>query len=198
MPDTASGCKILIFLCYASYVIADSEANEALKYLEKYGYVAEPPGFDSEDPQRPQNSPALGSALNISEAVRKFQNFAGLRASGTLDSETLEFMKKPRCGVKDFYIQSDSPNGISAPYKTLSKWTSKSVLSWRVTKFSSKMTRSQVVNSVYKAFQFWSSVTNLKFYEKTTGEVDIPIEFVTYDHGDGNPFDGPGGTLAHA
>ena len=154
MLDTDSGWKILLFLCHVSNAIADSEANEALAYLEKFGYVAKPPSFDSDDSQKPQNSPALGSALNISEAVRKFQNFAGLSASGTLDSETLEFMKKPRCGVKDFYIQSDSPNNIAAPYKTRNKWTSKSVLSWRVTKFSSKLTRSQVVNSVWKAFSF--------------------------------------------
>ena len=49
-----------------------------------------------------------------------------------------------------------------------------------------------------KAFSYWSSVTNIQFFEKTTGEVDIPIDFVTFSHGDGDPFDGRGGTLAHA
>jgi len=187
---------LILILCQASITVSDKVSDDALSYLSRYGYLATPdhdPGHDT-----PQHSPVPGAVNDISQAVRKFQNFAGLRATGDLDQETLEFMKKPRCGVRDFIIQSDSPNNISAPYKTRSKWTSKSVLSWRVTKFSSKLTRSQVVNTAWKAFQFWSSVTNLKFFEKTTGEVDIPIEFVTYDHGDGNPFDGPGGTLAHA
>ena len=56
----------------------------------------------------------------------------------------------------------------------------------------------RVIEAVYRAFKFWSDVTNIKFYEKLSGEVDIPIDFVTFDHGDGSPFDGVGGTLAHA
>ena len=203
--QAARAMAVLLLLALVSGVVGDQVGKEGLAdqvevdglaYLAKYGYLETQPQDTSQD--TPQQSPVPGQARDISQAVTKFQHFAGLRATGVLDQETLELMKTPRCGVQDFYIQSDSTSNISAPYRTLTKWTSKSVLSWRVTKFSSKLTRSQVVNTVWKAFQFWSSVTNLKFFEKTTGEVDIPIEFVTYDHGDGNPFDGPGGTLAHA
>ena len=75
---------------------------------------------------------------------------------------------------------------------------SRNELSWRLNSYSTKLTRYQVISSVKKAFNYWSSVTNIFFFEKTSGEVDIPIDFVTYRHGDGDPFDGPGGTLAHA
>merc|ERR1712179_721594 len=194
MGDT--GMAVLLLLALVCEVVGDQDGVDGLAYLARYGYLTTQ---DQDTSQNiPQHSPVPGQAQDISQAVTKFQNFAGLKATGVLDQETLELMKTPRCGVQDFYIQSDTTGNVSAPYRTLTKWTSKTVLSWRVTKFSSKLTRSQVVNSVWKAFQFWSSVTNLKFFEKTTGEVDIPIEFVTYDHGDGNPFDGPGGTLAHA
>ena len=44
----------------------------------------------------------------------------------------------------------------------------------------------------------WEEATNLKFIEKDSGKVHIEISFVEGEHGDGDPFDGPGGTLGHA
>ncbi len=47
-------------------------------------------------------------------------------------------------------------------------------------------------------FQIWSDVSQLTFTETTATGADIIIDFFTGDHGDGNPFDGPGSVLAHA
>lgn len=47
-------------------------------------------------------------------------------------------------------------------------------------------------------FQIWSDVTTLNFKEKPRGRVNIDIRFEVGEHGDGDPFDGPGRTLAHA
>ena len=47
--------------------------------------------------------------------------------------------------------------------------------------------------------QFWSDQTPLTFTQKYNGEsADIAIQFAAEDHGDGVPFDGPEGMLAHA
>ena len=48
------------------------------------------------------------------------------------------------------------------------------------------------------AFKKWSDVTNLNFKEITTGTPDIWVRFVRGYHQDPYPFDGRGGTLAHA
>lgn len=52
--------------------------------------------------------------------------------------------------------------------------------------------------SFYLNIQIWSEASPLTFTRKETGTVDIDIRFEKYWHGDNNPFDGKGQTLAHA
>ena len=49
-----------------------------------------------------------------------------------------------------------------------------------------------------EAFKVWSDVTNLKFEKIFSGDAHIEIRFEEGNHGDDDPFDGEGGTLAHA
>lgn len=55
-----------------------------------------------------------------------------------------------------------------------------------------------VENIMTYAFKAWSDVTPLKFTMETSGKVDMEVSFTTRHHEDGYPFDGHGGTLAHA
>ncbi len=48
------------------------------------------------------------------------------------------------------------------------------------------------------AFSYWAAVTPLTFTEVAdAANPEMRIRFVTGDHGDGSPFDGGGGVLAH-
>merc|ERR1711872_492183 len=142
-------------------------------------------------PSKPRN----GSSESFIKAIKTFQEFAGLPLSGKLDEVTLELMSLPRCGVKDFSVES---TGNTSNYEVQGSRWEKNRLTFRVTEYSSKMSEVLIDSNVEKAFKFWSDVTNLEFVSKDVGEVDIDIGFFTFDHGDGDPFDGMGGTLAHA
>ncbi|XP_073248961.1 matrilysin-like [Porites lutea] len=78
----------LILLIDFHAVICKTEAvsdDFVLNYLSKFGYISH---------SRSGNNDATVS-------VKKFQQFFGLPATGELDEETVEMMKKPRCGNPD-------------------------------------------------------------------------------------------------
>ena len=49
----------------------------------------------------------LSSLQKLDHAISKFQEFAGLGVTGQLNQETVEMMKTPRCGVKDFIDEDE-------------------------------------------------------------------------------------------
>ena len=158
---------------FLKYCNATDPEVEAINYLKKFGYLADRVSF---------------SLTSVSDALKKFQEFTGLVATGELDEDTVKLMSLPRCGFSDLASESQVEESV---------WKKRN-LSYRVTQYSRKMKRVLVNDDVEKAFKFWSDVTNIQFYSKEDGNVDIEIGFFTFDHGDGDPFTGVGGTLAHA
>ncbi|GAA6073291.1 matrix metalloproteinase-16 isoform X1, partial [Tachysurus ichikawai] len=60
-------------------------------WLQRYGYL------QSTQP----NMAALHSAGSMQSAIATMQRVYGLNVTGHLDLSTVEWMKKPRCGVPD-------------------------------------------------------------------------------------------------
>merc|ERR1719367_2027673 len=119
-----------------------------------------------------------------------FQSFVGLPKTGELDSNTVTMMNMPRCGVKDIQTRFSLQG---------SKWKKKN-LTYRISIYPSfsQMSNEDVDYEIAQAFKVWSDVSELTFEAKKEGAVDIDIKFAEGEHGDGNAFDGSGGTLAHA
>lgn len=157
-------------------------------YLSQFGYL----------PASAKN-PSSGGLLDQEtweRAIRDFQSFAGLNVTGELDSETTELMSLPRCGVRDkIGFGSDSRSKRYALQG--SRWKVKN-LTYRISKYPKRLKRSDVDAELARAFAVWSGYTDLTFTPKSTNPVHIEIRFEENEHGDGDPFDGPGGTLAHA
>jgi len=78
-----------------------------------------------------------------------------------------------------------------------SRWRVKE-LSYKISKYPRRLDHAKVDAELAKAFQVWADETDLVFKQKSKGQVHIEIRFEKGEHGDGDPFDGPGGTLAHA
>ena len=71
-------------------------------------------------------------------------------------------------------------------------------MTYRISKYPRKVKKSVADREIARAFKVWSDVTPMNFIPKKEGRVHIDIRFVVSEHGDGDPFDGPGNTLAHA
>lgn len=184
------GLAVLLVVALVPLAVAAPIATQvqALPYLVQFGYMEGGTGAAKG---------SLVSQSSIKNAIQDFQRFAGLNQTGEMDNETVVMMNMPRCGVKD-----KVGHGLEARRKryTLqgSRWRVKE-LTYRLAKYpSARISKSDVDAEIKKAFQVWSDHTNLKFVAKSSGRVHIDVKFEKREHGDGDPFDGQGGTLAHA
>jgi Matrixin len=76
---------------------------------------------------------------------------------------------------------------------------SNTTLKWRLIGDIPKFGRAKTRAIIQEAFNDWARYAPLKFCESPDDEsAEFVIDFVTGDHRDGYPFDGPAGTLAHA
>ncbi|KAM6907571.1 collagenase 3-like [Xenentodon cancila] len=160
--------------------ITVQDENFAESYLKKF--------FNLTEETRPSTR---GGISPMKRKLEEMQRFFGLQITGNLDAETLETMKKPRCGVPDENIARFSTFGNNL------KWQ-KNSLTYRIENYTPDMPVSEVDLSIDKALQVWAKVTPLIFKKINSGVADIMVSFGRQAHGDYYPFDGPDGTLAHA
>ncbi|XP_030610488.1 matrix metalloproteinase-17 [Archocentrus centrarchus] len=175
--------------------------SRAVDWLSRYGYLPRP------DPHTSQ----LLTKEGIEIAVRIMQRFGGLQETGVLDSETLKLMSKPRCSLPDIVGSDDILRRRKRRKRyALSglKWD-KTALTWSVHSYPNPSTSPRLDNSLVEtllthAFKAWSDVAPLNFRQLqrdssgATAKGDIRVSFDRMFHDDGYPFDGQGGTLAHA
>lgn len=178
------------------------------KYLEQFGYLS----YD--------NSPTPSKSINgesdyfdgfLEAAIKSYQTNYHLKATGKLDSETVREMMRPRCGVADVingtnWMQtSSSKRRQESSVEAVSnydffpgspRWPASNV---NLTYAFLPGTPGNAKIPVSQAFDKWASATNFTFAQtQDYRNANLTIGFYGLFHGDGNPFDGPGGTIAHA
>ncbi|KAK6922121.1 LOW QUALITY PROTEIN: Peptidase M10, metallopeptidase [Dillenia turbinata] len=169
---------------------SSSEVLHLRQYLQKFGYL------------KHQNiSLYKGEEFDeaVESAVKLYQQFYGLNVTGYLDSDTVNLMIRPRCGFPDIIDHEHTHYNFSPSFTFLPdnpRW-SNGHYNLRYRFLSSTL---YILSDIFRrAFDQWAKVSLFRFQEITdNSNTEIQIGFYTRDHGDGSPFDGPWGTLAHA
>ena len=106
-------------------------------------------------------------------------------------------------GAEPQYRYDDLPNKVNesaaiAEYRAISTWD-KLDISYSFVNGTGQIDGDVERDLIRRAFALWAAQTPLTFTETATSSTsDIVIGWATGDHGDGDPFDGPGDVLAHA
>uniref|UniRef100_A0A3Q3VMT6 Peptidase metallopeptidase domain-containing protein n=1 Tax=Mola mola TaxID=94237 RepID=A0A3Q3VMT6_MOLML len=170
--------------------------SKAVDWLNRYGYLPPP------DPRTSK----LQTQDGIEKAIRVMQRFGGIQETGVLDRDTIKLMTTPRCSLPDIVGSEDLLRRRRRRRKRYAlsglKWH-KTDLTWSVHSYPSPslspgLPKDLVDTILSHAFKAWSNVAPLTFHRLTNEGGDIKVSFTSLLHNDGYPFDGLGGTLAHA
>ncbi|CAL9014532.1 unnamed protein product, partial [Prunus brigantina] len=172
------------------------------KYLGKFGYLSSNNnGHFNDDDFDDQ----------LESAIKTYQLNYHLKATGTLDAETVSNMMMPRCGVADIINGTSSMRsgkqrhphhhhhgGHTVAHYTFFRGNPK----WPASKYHLTYaflqgTPAEATGPVARAFQTWAASTHFTFSQSNQNP-DLTVSFHRGNHGDGAPFDGRGGTIAHA
>lgn len=178
------------------------------RYLARFGYMPALPAHEHDDV----------FDEHMEAAVKRFQSSLSLPVTGRLDSSTLGRIMTKRCGVADgagmsvsLSASSSAATGTGSRFTFLDhqpRWT-RSHPHPRVLTYAISPTATvgvgylppDAVRAAFRsAFARWATVIPVEFVETDyeQDEADIIVGFFKGDHGDGSPFDGRYGVLAHA
>lgn len=175
--------------------------SELKKYFQRFGYLT-PSSLDG-------NLTDLFDE-DLESALLKYQKNLGLQATGKLDYDTIKVIASPRCGVSD-----KKNDNTTIPHHSLQakihyayfygepRWNRASpmILTYAFSPVNmiDYISLPEIKAVFERSFSRWSSVIPVNFTEaEDYSQADIKIGFYKGNHGDGEPFDGVLGVLAHA
>ena len=179
------------------------------KYLQQFGYLTY--SHSKNKTHAHANDDDFDELLESS--IKTYQTNYHLKSTGNLDPETVSEMMKPRCGVADIvngtnWMRSGKKRHDHHGHGSLHTVNHYAFLPgnprWPSSKTSLTYaflpgTPTTAMAPVDRAFANWASVSHFRFTRTQDHQnADMTISFHRRNHGDGSPFDGRGGVIAHA
>ncbi|KAG7574946.1 Peptidoglycan binding-like [Arabidopsis suecica] len=163
---------------------------EIKRHLQQYGYLSQ------------TNEP---DDVSFEQALARYQKNLGLPITGKPDSDTLSQILLPRCGFPDDVEPKTAPFHTGKKYVYFPgrpRWTRdvplKLTYAFSQENLTPYLAPTDIRRVFRRAFGKWASVIPVTFIETEDYVIaDIKIGFFDGDHGDGEPFDGVLGVLAH-
>ncbi|TYI52446.1 hypothetical protein E1A91_D12G248400v1 [Gossypium mustelinum] len=179
--DAEKGCHI-------------SGMSELKKYFQRFGYLSIP------NNQKDNFTDVFDAQFE--SAVILYQQKFGLPVTGKLDSETISTIMSPRCGVSDTESTIHAMKHFAYFYGR-PRWDRGSSMTltyaFSPTDMIDYISLPEIKTVFKRSFSRWASVIPVNFTEiDDYPSANIKIGFFKGDHGDGQPFDGVLGVLAHA
>jgi Matrixin/Family of unknown function (DUF6623)/Putative peptidoglycan binding domain len=187
------------------------DVSNVQAYLERFGYLgtsdperevfgAPPfPMAEGDEPATVEARPTPAETGTFdeatAEALRRFQEFAGLPVTGVVDEATAEKMNQPRCGNAD-------PSALAEFTTSGRRWATND-LRYAFQNFTPDISAADATLAVEQALALWAAYTPLRFTRVAlSAGPEIIIRFAAGAHQVGTEpdpaFDGPSGVLAHA
>ncbi|KAL1809562.1 hypothetical protein DCAR_0729112 [Daucus carota subsp. sativus] len=185
--------------------------SQLKQYLKKFGYI------DTDNAQNPQPEREENDHFDdtLESAIKLYQQNYHIKSTGILDAKTVHNMMLPRCGVPDIingrsrmHAAKNRVHHVKSLHTVMHYQFFDGSPKWPIDKSNltynfAPGTPADAVTTIAGAFDKWAGVTQFTFInvQDVVPYVEVPdimIGFYSRDHGDGSPFDGPYGVLAHA
>ena len=155
--------------------------DDAYSWLNKYGY-------------NPCLNTQVQCSLSLDSLLKEYQARFRLAVTGKLDESTKQHMNRPRCGNED----KPAAQLSSAAQLKQAIWKRAS-LTYSLRGYPTEISESRTTAIIRDAFNAWLDHIPLKIEPVCSScSADLVIDFARERHADAYPFDGNGGTLAHA
>ena len=175
--------------------------HKVRNYLQRFGYLS---STHSKTESQVDGDDHFDDDLE--SAIQAFQTYYHLKPTGILDAPTAALMSRPRCGVPDNPSVTNNTNSHGHSHLNIGthfaffpnnpRWPPGQTHLLYVLDSGS---HSEAADAVGKAFGAWAAISKFTFEQTSDPTVaNLNISFQIREHGDGSPFDGPGGTIAHA